>query len=190
VVDNINASPNWEAILHGTLRSWSSNGTLLVLGVTTGNLLTEAGHDLLLDSSVALIGGLFAFPMSIGYEWNPNGRLDDRRSNPLGELESRKWNELRYLRANVTAAATVTSFRIYTVGLDGTETLNSEEVGAATTVEFERKFGEQHRSFRTSRSGERLLAVYTSSVSPTAGFIEVAGASFKYGATDVDNWRT
>lgn len=134
ILDLINASTHWRAVLVGALRSDSTNNTLAVLAESQAT--KTAGLTLYFDSAVSLTTSIAMVTPNcqtdISCYMNPNGSL---RENPYGGTQT----DVRWVEGYSTFATTGT-FNIYSVkvsqkaaGSENVMTLHSEVTGATGT---------------------------------------------------------
>lgn len=191
VLDVINKTANWRAVLGGMLRSDSSNNTLITLSATVAS--GPRGLGLLKDTVVALNITLDLTPnftpagRSIGYFMAPSPNTTVNKLNPNA------FNGLRTLitniRENITSSGTVGQFVVYGVtqthaNSGSTAYVNSEtvrtiwsETGAATTVEKVRDFN----AFPLyGVAGERILVRISAGTDLTVPLVNGVGIVQKY----------
>lgn len=131
IIDLINASTNWRAVLVGAIRADSTNNTMTVQAETSANL--AEGLPLYFDSAVSLTTSIAMIPdnckVDIRCFMSPQGTL---KQNAAGGTQT----EIRWVEGYATYATTGT-FNIYSVKESGagkavTSTLHSEVTGAST----------------------------------------------------------
>lgn len=197
VIDAINRSGNWIAAPRTVLRSDSSDDTLATLSAST-NVLNVGGAGLLRDTDVAK-----NFTVALNTKGNGNDIRDfvsgtsgtqasSLRGNPLKESRQKLFG----ITANATFGSGTNTITVYGVARDfnvpkGTSVIAptaaatavySEvvrtiwtEAGAATTVEFTRRFFEVDGL--DGNPGEQILVREATSASstPSAGYLAASG---------------
>lgn len=137
VVDVINATSDWRAVLVGALRSDSSDNTITTFAVASA--MRAEGLPLYFDSAVSLTTSIAMIPdncrTDIRCFMSPQGKL---KENPSGGTQT----EVRWIEGFATYATTGT-FNIYSVkesnkagtGASTITTLYTEATGASGTNE-------------------------------------------------------
>ena len=134
ILDLINASTHWRAVLVGALRTDTTNNTITTFGATQAT--SSKGLALYFDSAVSLTTSVPLIPedckTNIGCYMSPQGKL---RENPYGGTQT----DVRWVEGYSTFATTGT-FNIYSVkpsqkaaGTESVLTLHSEVTGASGT---------------------------------------------------------
>jgi hypothetical protein len=187
VVDGINASTNWRAILVDVLPSTSANNTLTSTTIGAGTTLDRfregAGHPLAYNTA-----DLDMLTAAIGPEYTSDAYLNisdillNRRSTPLGVGRAPFWrSEVYKVTANATFSSGAPNLQIYAVESDSagaTEVLLWSQVGAATTEDGTIDFTDVP-PLKVPR-GFRLVigCIDTSTPDISAGFIRVHGLTW------------
>lgn len=182
VVDAINASANWEAYLADSLRSDSSNNTLITRAETVSIKASDTdGIPLFWDSAVVAATNVYAMSLSIGpeyasYPFIPITTFLNRVAD--GGPSGMPWRaDLNYALANATFGSGSSTLQIYAVNDRAgvrQEILLWQEVGAATTEN--KTWGSASNMISlTVPSGYRLLVRYYTSAAHSAGTLQVFG---------------
>jgi hypothetical protein len=174
VVDVINATSDWRAVLVGALRSDSSDNTLTTFAVAAAQ--KAEGVALYFDSAVSLTTSIALIPEScktdIRCYMDPSGKL---KENPFGGLQT----DVRWVEGYSTFATTGT-FNIYSVkprnvagtGSETATTLWSEVTGASGT-------NKQLTQFQTvglrGRPHEKVIVRITDTGASSAFFLHAYG---------------
>ncbi|MCK5128079.1 MAG: hypothetical protein KAR42_17620 [candidate division Zixibacteria bacterium] len=172
VIDNINASANWEAYPLGLLRNDISTNTTATLAETTAPF-AGSGVKTYFDPAVELFASANHAGCSLAItaeKFIPGaGRINQWDNGGF-------WNELTYMYVTLTNAGTNIDVEIYECDdRAGTQTILAK-VALATTVNT--TIGNGLAPFMSSSRGSRLLVRPTGDdADTTAGIITVMGRS-------------
>lgn len=186
MVDIINASSNWEALIVDAMRSDSTNNTFYTKSETSTGLSNSEGIPLYLDAAVALDSGSdYAFTLSIGPEWTPEEIISgtdllERIMDPTSSLVQDWQAELHSISANGTFASGSSWVDVYFVNKDGTELKVWCDSGAATTVAYSYDFLTSSREPLVAPKGWKIVVRYRSDTAAlSAGYLHIAGKIYK-----------
>jgi hypothetical protein len=178
VVDLINASTNWRAVLVGALRSDSSDNTLTTFAVTAAQ--KAEGVPLYFDSAVSLTTSIALIPENCKTDircfLTPAGKLLE---NPSGGTQT----EVKWVEGYSTYATTGT-FNIYSVkpsnktgtGAETVTTIWSEVTGASGTNKQLTQF---ENVGLKGRANEKVIVRITDTGASSAFFLHAYGHQVK-----------
>lgn len=174
VIDTINASANWKAVLVGGLRSDDATNTLVTMGATQAKY--TYGLAICFDAAVA------PTPISLAISQKGWEALKGSDGNVFSVDETDYIHSLIYWRQKNTFASGTSLIDVYEVDrATARETKIYEEASAATTVVGSHDFSTYGNGYGLCAAKGCDLIVRMTGSAYTTGYLEVFGASRKFG---------